>query len=419
MASWPLHAFDERFERIRLKIGCSLLENGRSRFIFKRFGTFLPMFRSIFLRTVAAISLAAVVFSLVGCGGTDPAATDGSGASSGSTKRIIFLTNGDDPFWDACNAGLIEGAKKFNVEADGYRVVMEKNSGGAPGQIEKLRQFGSQSDIAALAISAVDADNPVIVDEMTKLQAKGVKVITVDGDVNRERFPEARPFYIGTDNVVAGRVLGKAAREILQARGVTSGGYVQFSGYNDNDNARSRMNGFKEAVGDEYTEIDRMPDAMNKDKARDNVRNALTNHGDKIVALVGIWAYNAPAIAEVVTDRKVREKTTVITVDAQAIAVQNMSEGKIDAMVVQNPFMMGVDTVRLLTAMLKDDKATIAEMFPKQGEPGGDMYITGLRVVAPDEGSVLKPEMFDATVVEFMTLTQFKEWLKQFNLTSS
>lgn len=376
------------------------------------------MFRSTFLRYVAATAIAVFSFTTLGCGGGDPATSGGSGSSSG-TKRIIFLTNGDDPFWDACNAGLQEGAKRSDVAADGWTVVMEKNSGGAAGQIEKLRQFGTQSDIAAVAISAVDADNPVIVEEMKKLQAKGVKVITVDGDINRERFPDARPYYIGTDNIVAGRVLGTAAKEILKSRGKESGGYVQFSGYNDNDNARSRMNGFKEAVGEAYTEIDRMPDAMNKDKARENVRNALTNHGDQIVALVGIWAYNAPAIAEVVTERSVRDKTTVITVDAQAIAVENMSEGKIDAMVVQNPFMMGVETVRLLKAMLKEDQATIQEMFPKLGEPNGDLYITGLRVVAPDEGTVLKPELFDSSVVEFMTLSKFKEWLKQYNLTSS
>lgn len=33
-----------------------------------------------------------------------------SGCAEPSTvKRFIFITNGDDPFWDACNAGLIEG----------------------------------------------------------------------------------------------------------------------------------------------------------------------------------------------------------------------------------------------------------------------------------------------------------------------
>ena len=228
---------------------------------------------------------------------TAPAAGDTatSGGSSGP-KRLIFITNGDDPFWDACNAGLIEGGKQFDIGSQGLRVVMEKNNGTAQGQIEKLRQLGSQSDVAGVAISVIQAENAAIVEEMKNLAAKGVKVITVDSDVNRDTFRDARPFYIGTDNVVGGRLLGSAAKTLLESRGKSSGGYVQFAGFTDNDNARARMNGFKEAVGGGFQEVDRMSDEMDLSKARDNVRTALVNHPD-LVSLVGIWAYNAPAIA--------------------------------------------------------------------------------------------------------------------------
>ncbi|MFM7413011.1 MAG: substrate-binding domain-containing protein, partial [Planctomycetota bacterium] len=195
--------------------------------------------------TAAAVSLAAL-----GCSDArkpaDPvAAPTPRPAAEASRKpsRLIFVTNGDDPFWDACNAGLVEGAKRFGLEAKGLRVVMEKNNGTAQGQIEKLRQFGSQSDIAGVAISVIQADNAAIVEEMKNLTAKGVKVITVDGDVNRAMFRDARPHYIGTDNIVGGRLLGAAAKAALASRGKTSGGYVQFAGFTDNDNARARMNG--------------------------------------------------------------------------------------------------------------------------------------------------------------------------------
>ncbi|NDH95290.1 MAG: alpha/beta fold hydrolase, partial [Planctomycetia bacterium] len=62
-----------------------------------------------------------------------------------------------------------------------------------------------------------------------------------------------------------------------------------------------------------------------------------------------------------------------------------MAGGRIDCMVVQNPFDMGIQAVRLLLAMHTDDDATIMEMFPKQGEPGGDIYTTGLRLIIPDQ----------------------------------
>jgi ribose transport system substrate-binding protein len=162
-----------------------------------------------------------------------------------------------------------------------------------------------------------------------------------------------------------------------------------------------------------------MPDGMEGAKARDNVRTALVNHQD-LVALVGIWAYDAPAIAEVVKERDVRAKTTVVTFDAQAIALEHMGNGLIDAMVVQNPFEMGAQTVRLLVAMLGDDKAVIKDMFPDLGKENGDIYTTGLRLIVPDEGSPIKKESMPADIPhEFKTLTEFREWLSRYGLSSS
>ena len=365
--------------------------------------------------------LAGCLALLQGC--SPPRPQDSPAAPAGTAaKRFIFLTNGDDPFWDACNAGLIEGAKRQGLESKGLRVVMEKNNGTAQGQIEKLRQFGSQSDVAGVAISVIQAENVAIVEEMKSLAAKGVHVITVDGDVNRETFADARPWYIGTDNIVGGRLLGRAAKKLLESRGKSSGGYVQFAGFTDNDNARARMNGFQEAVGEAFTEADRMSDEMDLSKARDNVRAALVNHSD-LVALVGIWAYDAPAIAEVVQERGVRDRTTIVTFDAQAAALEHMAGGRIDAMVVQNPFDMGIQTVRLLTAMLEKDDATIRGMFPRAGTPGGDVYTTGLRLIVPDGAgsgaSPLKADDFQGGGVEFMPLSTFREWLARYGLSSS
>ena len=349
-------------------------------------------------------------------GGTETAAT-GGGPTEG-TKRIIFVTNGDDPFWDACLSGLKEGEKQFKLADSKLTVQRDVNNGTAEGQIEKLRQYATQDDIAGVAISVIQADNLAIVEEMKNLQKKGVKIITVDGDVNRELYRDARTYYIGTDNVVGGRTLGTAAKALLDAKEVKEGGYVQFAGFTDNDNARSRMNGVKEAIGEAYTEKSRDQDGMDLAKARDNVRNAIQNHKD-LVALIGIWAYNAPAIADVVTETNSRDKYIVATFDAQDLAIAQMEQGNIDVMVVQNPFDMGVQTCRLMQAMINSDEATQKEMFPNFGQKDGDVYTTGLRVVVPAAESPVKPDLFDPKVVEYMLLPDFKAWLAKYNLTSS
>jgi ribose transport system substrate-binding protein len=58
-------------------------------------------------------------------------------------------------------------------------------------------------------------------------------------------------------------------------------------------------------------------------------------------------------------------------------------------------------------------------MFPRRGEPDGDLYTTGLRLVVPDGRSPVRPELFDAKVVEYLELPAFKAWLAKYGLTSS
>ncbi len=334
-------------------------------------------------------------------------------------KRIVFITNGDDPFWDACRKGLQEGDRQLKIAEQGLTAVMEVNDGTPQGQINKLRQMNSQPDIAAVAISVINASNASIAGEMSKLKAKGIPVITVDSDIDRIKYRSSRSFYIGTDNLVAGRVLGKAGAKILEQRGKKLGAYVQFAGFTDVDNARARMDGVKEALGANFVEKDRMSDEMDLSRARDNVRNAISNHRKDLVALVGIWAYNAPAIAQIVDQNKLRDSIAVVTFDAQAEALADMAKGRIDAMVVQNPFSMGFLTVNLLSAMIRKDDAVVKEMFPHLDQPDGDIHTTGLRLVVPDQGSPITADQFDAKVVEFMKLTDFKAWLAKFGLKSS
>ena len=363
----------------------------------------------------------------IGCKQSVDSSSLGEASVGKLTKRFIFITNGDDPYFDVLNAGLQAGAEKYDLASSNIEVVMEKNNATAQGQINRLRQLVTQADIAAVAISVIQAENVAIVEEMKRLAEKGVPVITVDGDINGKLFSDARPFYIGTDNSIAGRLLGTAAKKVLESRGVDKGGFIQFTGFTDNDNARARMNGCRDALGKNYNELDRMADSFDHSRARDNVRTALVNHPD-VHALVGIWAYNAPAIAEVVAERGARDQISIFTFDAAAQAIEHMKDGHIDCMIVQNPFEMGVQTVRLLLAMVEKKDAVIAEMFPNSDEPGGDRYTTGLRLIIPDDwaGKSSAPitakdleSAISAGTLEVLTLSVFREWLKKYGLSSS
>lgn len=363
-----------------------------------------PLHRTV---QVGCFLLLLLPIGLAGCGASSDGAA-GSGPTPADRARYVILMNGNSPFWDALRAGMEQAGRDLGVQT-----VLETNDATPRGQIDKLRQFASQSDIVAVGLSATDAANVAIADEMRNLQAKGVHVITIDSDIDRDKFRDARFAFVGTDNLAGGRELGVAARH-LRPEG---GPFVQFVGRTGAQNAIERMNGFVEGAGDKFEERDRMGDENDRTRAKDNVRNAIRNHPD-LTTLVGIWSYNAPAIVDVVRELNRRDDLTVVTFDAEPIAIQQMGEGQIDAMVVQNPFEMGYQGIRLMKALVEDDQATIAEMFPRYGEPDGDIYDTGLKVVVPDENSPLRAEMFSDST-EFLTLDAFKAWLAEYGLTGS
>ncbi len=191
-----------------------------------------------------------------------------------------------------------------------------------------------------------------------------------------------REFYVGTNNVQGGKVLGTAVKN-LKPEG---GEYVQFVGLDSQQNAIQRMGGFTDAVGEKFAQKDRKIDDTDRQRARDNVRDVIAKYPDLSI-LVGIWSYNAPAIVDVVKEKDVRKKFTIATFDAEPLAIQQMSDGMIDVMVVQNPFGMGYQAVKYAFAKANGDKSTMEAMFPNMGKPNGDVLDTGLRVVVPNEGS--------------------------------
>jgi ribose transport system substrate-binding protein len=343
-----------------------------------------------------------------------------AGGGKASTKRIILLTNGADPFWDAMRAGMQDAERDFKLADVGLQTVMDVNDGTPKGQVDRLRQYANQSDIAAVAVSVTDSQNLAIANAMKECRQAGIQVIAIDSDVDREKNRDARFAYLGTDNVVGGQELGKAAAGIRPE----GGKYATFVGLKGAANAIERIGGFATGAGDKFTQLENLGDDMDLSVALKNVKDAL-DRNPELDTLVGIWAYNAHAIVDVVDQRNLRDKMAVVVFDAAPKAVADMTAGKIDAMVVQNPYEMGYQGTRLMKALITGDHQTIHEMLPgydpvkkEFAEPNGDILTTGLRVVHPDAGSPLTKEMF-APETEFISLSDFKKWLSEHNLTGS
>jgi ribose transport system substrate-binding protein len=359
---------------------------------------------------VALLAAALLGAIPVGCTGSQQAA---------GPRRIIILTNGESPFWDAGRQGMEAANRDLKLEAAGFKIDFQVNDGTEEGQLERLRQYATQSDIAAIGVSVTKEDNAAIAEQMRHLSEKGIQVITLDSDTSRSKHRNARQAYVGTDNKEAGRQLGRCAR-LLRPDG---GDYVTFVGFTSAQNAKERVDGFAEGAGDKFKRVDNMGDEIDRTRARENVRTAMTNH-PKLAMLVGIWSYNAPAIADVLQGdaaQKEKRTLTVVTFDAEPLAIQAMDKGWIDAMAVQNPYEMGYQGTKLMKALVEGDMKTVKEMLPDFGKEGGDLYDTGLKIVVPDADTHLKPATFDDKDkhVKGYKLSEFKEWMSKYNLTGS
>lgn len=242
---------------------------------------------------------------------------------------------------------------------------------------------------------------------MKALQDAGVKVITIDSDVNREKNAAVRTAYVGTDNVIAGKELGRAAKALVK-----EGEYMAFVGLKGAANAQGRIQGFDEAAG--LTQSQYLED-KSSDNALETVHGILSANLDTPPdLLVGIWSYNTPAVVETVDKLKLQDKLTVIGFDAAAKSLTYMGEGKVDALLVQNPYQMGYVGVKLMKALVEEDQATIEELLPG----GTDVHTTDLKIVVPDGDERLSKDLFEEST-QFLPLSEFQAWMDKYGLTGS
>ena len=348
--------------------------------------------------------LVVTVVLLAGCGGSNDAVKEGAvpgdaqtggGVGGANGPRLMFITNANADWWTAVEKGMLDGGKEF-----GARVEMRRNEGSPEGQIRLLEDALSLPDVKGVAVSVLEAESPGIADKMRELQKAGKVVIAIDSDGQSD----ARRAYVGTNNRKAGEAAGKVAAQLRPKGGKTA----VFVGVAAAANAIERREGFFAGGGPAFKQVEIFEDATDKNRAQVNVQTAITKYND-LEVLLGLWSYNAPRIAEeAAKSPEFRKRVTVVTFDLDEQAVDHIEQGRIDATVVQNPYEMGYLGVKLLKALVLDDKTTVGQMLPQ----GSTTIDTGVRIIVPTKNSAVKGE-------NVLDIKAMKEWLASKGLKSS
>ncbi len=303
-----------------------------------------------------AIMLVALAVGLCSCGNKQ-AAQKPSGAKAGGTVHVAFVTNNVSDFWKIAQAGI----KKAEPEFDATCEVRMPTTGQTAEQ-KTIMQDLVTTGVSGIAISPI---NPAGQTDMLNRTAEKVNLICMDSDAPKSN----RLCYVGSNNFAAGKVAGE---QILKA--IPNGGKIMvFVGTLDAQNAQDRYKGVKEALKGKpnYQILGVLTDDTNHTKARANVEDTLIKHPD-IACLVGLWSYNGPAIVNAVKAANKVGKVEIVCFDEQDDTLKGLQDGAIYSTVVQNPFEIGRQSVRVLAALARGDKSVV---------PPDKVVDTGVRVI--------------------------------------
>jgi ribose transport system substrate-binding protein len=313
-------------------------------------------------RISLVITLLALSLAFTGCGEKKPdkpgapeapgaSAKPAAGSPDATAKpaekpvEVAFITNNPSDFWMIAKAGIMKAEKDFNATCE---VKMPPN-----GTVEEQKQAIEDMvarGVSGIAISPKDSKNQT---DVLNRAAAAVHLICHDSDA-----PESnRLAYVGSNNVNAGRAAGELLREALP-----NGGKVMlFVGSKDAQNAQERMQGLELAIAGSRIEILGVrTDETDRQKAQANVADAIANHPD-LAACVGLWSYNGPAILEAVKKADKLGKIQIIAFDEEDAVLQGVKDGHIFGTVVQDPYLFGYESVRVLAALARKQDAKIPE----------------------------------------------------------
>jgi ribose transport system substrate-binding protein len=292
------------------------------------------------MKTILRSALIGACLVLIASCNGGGGATNNGGESK--NLRLAFVTNNASDFWTIAR----KGTEKADTELNDVTVEFRIPSDGTAAEQKRLLDDLLAKGVEGIALSPVDPDNQT---QLINDTAKRVLVVTQDSDAPKSD----RAFYVGTDNVAAGRQAGGLIKEALPQ----GGKIMVFVGKLDARNAQERLQGIKETLqGTNISIVDVRTDDTDRVRAKSNVSDTLVRYPE-VVGLVGLWSYNGPAILNAVKESNKTGQVKIIAFDEEDETLAGVKQGAIFATVVQQPYEFGYQAIKLMHQYLKGDKS--------------------------------------------------------------
>jgi ribose transport system substrate-binding protein len=290
-----------------------------------------------------------------------------SGCDRHSEKKEVFYlvaSNLATPYWQSAVAGFKGAAAQYRVTA---RVAGPDNRD-PQAELEEFQKAVSAKP-AGILISV--ADQGVLQPAIDAAVNAGVPVITIDSDAAASH----RLFFIGTENLEAGRM---GARRVVEKLG--GKGNVVFFTFAGQPNIEERLHGFKDVfASNPGIKIVNVIDIQSDPRAAfDKAQELMALSGaQKIDAFIALESQSGKPVSDAV-QRGGGKDRVVLAWDLNQDTLDAVKAGAIDATVVQKPYTMGFVGLKALDEIFHnppkklawDSKSEMDAVFPEFVDTG-------------------------------------------------
>lgn len=265
------------------------------------------------------------------------------GACNQSRKKVIAVIPKatSHVFWIAVQKGAQAAGKELDVE-------VEWN--GAPSETDYSRQIqivDSMINRHVDGIAVAASERKALVASVDRAMSQGIPVTIFDSGLESENYTS----FVATNNYEGGQLAGRTLAKLIGGKGKVA----LLMNIPGSTSTMDREKGFEDVIAKEFPNIKIVAKQFgmsDRSKARAAAENILTANPD----LDGMFGSSEPSSVGCSLAVKAREmagKVKLVAFDANESLVDDMKNGAVQAIVVQDPYKMGYEAVRTVVDKLK------------------------------------------------------------------
>ena len=262
---------------------------------------------------------------------------EGCTRHSKSEHYYLITVNVELPYWKTAGEGFQKAAADYGVTAE----MRGPNSFDPRAEVQEFRTVVARKP-AGILVSVTNSS--LLAPEIDAAIAAGIPVITMDSDAPESK----RLYFIGTNNLQAGRLGGQRVAAVLNGKG-----NVVFFTMPGQPNLEERLKGYKDAFatfpGIKIVEVFDMKgdSGLAMDKAREYIAR---KGNDRIDAMVCLQSSAGKDVGEIVRRAKGNGDPgrLVIAMDTDVATLQLIKDGFVDSTISQKPYTMALIGLKAL-----------------------------------------------------------------------